>query len=116
MRRSSTGLPRRPQITYATGTGWRERSPDRPPTRTPSKLTPPCKPRCSHTASPKVIFVDGNKRLALVAMLTFLEINGYRVDTSDPELAESILDLASGTAPEELAARIRTTLIPTRRT
>lgn len=49
-------------------------------------------------------------------MLTFLEINGYRVDTSDPELAESILDLASGTAPEELAARIRTTLIPTRRT
>jgi hypothetical protein len=30
-------------------------------------------------------FLDGNKRLALVAMLTFLEINGYRVDATHPE-------------------------------
>src|ERR1700722_1946609 len=31
-------------------------------------------------------FIDGNKRMALVAMLTFLEINGLRVEASDPEL------------------------------
>lgn len=61
-------------------------------------------------------FIDGNKRLALVLMLTFLEVNGYRVKVSDPELADWILDLASGTTPQELAARIRTALIPARRT
>jgi prophage maintenance system killer protein len=33
-------------------------------------------------------FIDGNKRTALVAMLTFLEINGMEVDASDPELAD----------------------------
>lgn len=32
-------------------------------------------------------FLDGNKRLALIAMLTFLELNGHRIDASDPELA-----------------------------
>ena len=32
-------------------------------------------------------FLDGNKRTALVAMLTFLEINGLRVKASDHELA-----------------------------
>jgi len=30
-------------------------------------------------------FLDGNKRLALVAMLTFLEANGYRIEATDPE-------------------------------
>ena len=30
-------------------------------------------------------FIDGNKRTALVAMLTFLEVNGLRVRTSDRE-------------------------------
>ncbi|MDQ2911595.1 MAG: type II toxin-antitoxin system death-on-curing family toxin [Actinomycetota bacterium] len=29
-------------------------------------------------------FLDGNKRLALVAMLTFLEANGYRIEATDP--------------------------------
>lgn len=57
-------------------------------------------------------FIDGNKRLALVSMLTFLEINGYRVQASDPELADWILDLAAGTTPKELASRIRAALKP----
>lgn len=30
-------------------------------------------------------FIDGNKRLALVAMLTFLELGDYRVDPPDTE-------------------------------
>jgi death-on-curing protein len=33
-------------------------------------------------------FLDGNKRTALVAMLTFLEINGFRLKASDRELAD----------------------------
>lgn len=52
-------------------------------------------------------FVDGNKRLALVAMLTFLEVNGHRVESTDPELAEWIISLSAGTTPEELAELVR---------
>jgi prophage maintenance system killer protein len=38
-------------------------------------------------------FIDGNKRLALVAMLAFLEVNGYAVEATDPELATWIISL-----------------------
>jgi death on curing protein len=57
-------------------------------------------------------FLDGNKRLALVAMLTFLEINGYRVDATDPEQANSIIQLSSGLTEAQLADLIRTRLRP----
>ena len=33
-------------------------------------------------------FVDGNKRTAAAAMLTFLHVNGYDVDRTDDEIAE----------------------------
>jgi death-on-curing protein len=52
-------------------------------------------------------FIDGNKRTALVAMLTFLEVNGLRVEASDPELADWILRFSSGTTPEDVANIIR---------
>lgn len=58
-------------------------------------------------------FIDANKRLALVAMLTFLEVNGYRVEASDPELAEWILRLSAGTTPGQLAHDLRERLRPT---
>jgi prophage maintenance system killer protein len=48
-------------------------------------------------------FIDGNKRTALIAMLTFLEINGWRVEASDPELADWILSFSSGATPEAVA-------------
>ncbi len=57
-------------------------------------------------------FLDGNKRLALVAMLTFLEANGYRVDATDPELADWIIALSGDLTPEQLAERIRQRLKP----
>ena len=57
-------------------------------------------------------FLDGNKRLALVAMLTFLEANGHRVDAADPELAEWVIGLSAGLTPEQPAERIRPLLIP----
>jgi death-on-curing protein len=52
-------------------------------------------------------FIDGDKRLALVAMLTFLEINGLSVEASDPDLARWIIDLSAGTSPQQLATLIR---------
>jgi death on curing protein len=57
-------------------------------------------------------FLDGNKRLALVAMLTFLETNGHRVNATDPELADWIIDLSRDLTPEALAERLRRRLIP----
>lgn len=48
-------------------------------------------------------FIDGNKRTALIAMLAFLEINGWRVEASDPELAGWILSFSGGTTPEAVA-------------
>ncbi len=57
-------------------------------------------------------FVDGNKRTALVAMLTFLEINDLSVRVSDSELASWIVSLSEGTTPEQLADTIRTALFP----
>jgi len=52
-------------------------------------------------------FIDGNKRTALVAMLTFLEVNGLRVEASDRELAEWIRAFSDGATPEQVAALIR---------
>ena len=57
-------------------------------------------------------FIDGNKRLALVAMLTFLDVNGYRLPVSDRKLADWIIDLSAGTTPEELADRLRAAMVP----
>jgi death on curing protein len=57
-------------------------------------------------------FIDGNKRAALVAMLTFLEINGARVDADDRELADWILSLSAGATPEQLAERLRRAMLP----
>jgi prophage maintenance system killer protein len=36
-------------------------------------------------------------------MLVFLEINGWRVEASDPELADWILSFSAGATPEEVA-------------
>lgn len=41
-------------------------------------------------------FVDGNKRIGVYIMLTFLEVNGIRIDCSDEELITLGLGLAAG--------------------
>jgi len=58
------------------------------------------------------IFLDGNKRTALVAMETFLRWNGYRLVVGDAVLAQWILELSTGLTPEALADRIRGILRP----
>ncbi len=41
-------------------------------------------------------FVDGNKRIGILVMLTFLEVNGMRVICSDGELIDIGLGVADG--------------------
>ena len=56
-------------------------------------------------------FIEGNKRVALEAMRTFLLINGYTITAPQVDRAAWILDLSAGGTVEELAKRIRSTLI-----
>ena len=55
-------------------------------------------------------FIDGNKRAALVVMLTFLVINGSRVQARDRELADWIVAFSAGASPHEVAEVVRTRL------
>jgi death on curing protein len=64
----------------------------------------------AHGVAEGQLFIDGNKRTALVAMLTFLEINGLRVEASDPEFADWILSFSAGVTPEDVAGLLRPTL------
>ncbi len=41
-------------------------------------------------------FVDGNKRIGIYVMLTFLEVNGIRIDCTNEDVVEIGLALASG--------------------
>ncbi|PTQ55189.1 MAG: Death on curing protein, Doc toxin [Candidatus Carbobacillus altaicus] len=41
-------------------------------------------------------FVDGNKRIGMLAMLVFLEINGIGLTCSDQDIIETGLKLAAG--------------------
>lgn len=53
-------------------------------------------------------FVDGNKRIALIALEYFLALNGYMLVADDAQCVLAILSLASGTlAEKELAQWIR---------
>jgi death-on-curing protein len=46
-------------------------------------------------------FSDGNKRIGILAMLTFLELNGIHVDCTDEELVQVGFSLANGTMDAE---------------
>ena len=54
-------------------------------------------------------FIDGNKRIALVAMDAFLQNNGYEICATEKEVYENIIQLASGLlTKEELAGWLET--------
>lgn len=61
----------------------------------------------AHGLAEGQFFIDGNKRIGLIAMLTFLEINGVTITATDQELADWILGLSAGDTPGRLAERIR---------
>ena len=50
-------------------------------------------------------FIDGNKRIAFVAMMTFLRRNGVRFAPDQAQAAQAILGLAAGEISEESLAR-----------
>lgn len=53
-------------------------------------------------------FVDGNKRIGMYIMLTFLEVNGIRLDCTNEDVVETGLGVASGKMSyEELLAWVK---------
>jgi len=58
-------------------------------------------------------FLDGNKRIAFVAMNMFLLINGFEIEAPEPEVIAVMLQVASGDLDEsELTAWIRSVTVP----
>ncbi len=58
-------------------------------------------------------FVDGNKRVAFVAMYVFLALNGHDLVASEPEVVTIMESVASGTVDEPaLAEWLRTAMQP----
>ena len=47
------------------------------------------------------IFLDGNKRIGVYAMLVFLELNGMEIECSDEELVTLGLEIAAGQYKDE---------------
>jgi death-on-curing protein len=59
-------------------------------------------------------FVDGNKRTALLAIVTFLGLNGVEFDVPEPEAVVMMLAVAAGEVDEEglalwIADKLRST-------
>ncbi|MBQ3290474.1 MAG: type II toxin-antitoxin system death-on-curing family toxin [Kiritimatiellae bacterium] len=53
-------------------------------------------------------FLDGNKRIGMYVMLTFLEVNGIRLQCTDEDIVHAGLSLADGSMGyNELLAWIR---------
>lgn len=47
---------------------------------------------------------DGNKRIGFLAMVTFLEVNGYEFSATEADVVTAILALADGKLSEEALA------------
>lgn len=52
--------------------------------------------RLGYTLISDHAFVDGNKRIGMYVMMTFLEVNGIRLECTNEEVAEVGLGVASG--------------------
>ena len=52
--------------------------------------------RLGYTLISNNAFVDGNKRIGMYVMLTFLEVNGIRLDCTNDEIVEVGFAVASG--------------------
>ncbi|MEO6529029.1 MAG: type II toxin-antitoxin system death-on-curing family toxin [Gemmatimonadaceae bacterium] len=58
-------------------------------------------------------YSDGNKRIAFMAMYTFLGMNGWDIVASEPEVVRLMLDVApQHQGEEELAAWLREHCVP----
>ena len=57
--------------------------------------------RLGYTLVSNHAFVDGNKRIGMYVMLTFLEVNGIHMDCTNEEVTEMGLGLADGSVSYE---------------
>ena len=65
--------------------------------------------RLGYTLISNHAFVDGNKRIGMYVMLTFLEVNGIHMDCTNEDVVEAGLGVASGEMNyEELLVRVKT--------
>jgi death-on-curing protein len=46
-------------------------------------------------------FIDGNKRIGLICLVSFLTLNGHRLTCSQPEETDMVLRAAAGEITEE---------------
>ncbi len=57
-------------------------------------------------------FIDGNKRGAFMAMYTFLGLNGYEIETTEPEVVALMLGVAdSSVSEDELISWLRKRIV-----
>lgn len=52
--------------------------------------------RLGYTLISNHAFVDGNKRIGMYVMLTFMEVNGIRMDCTNEEVYETGMSVADG--------------------
>jgi death-on-curing protein len=58
-------------------------------------------------------FLDGNKRIAFVAMNVFLILNGYEIEAPEPAVVDTMLRVADGrNGVDDLAAWLRSVIVP----
>jgi death-on-curing protein len=63
-----------------------------------------------HSLARNHALVDGNKRLALAAVIAFYGVNGLRLTLTNDEAYDLVIDVATGMldAADDIAARLRT--------
>jgi death-on-curing protein len=49
-----------------------------------------------HSLARSHVLVDGNKRLAWLATVVFLDLNGYEADLTDDEAFDLVMNVAEG--------------------
>ena len=65
-----------------------------------------------HSVAANHCLVDGNKRLAFLAAVVFLDINGHGVALTDDEAFELTMDVASGVLTDVLGIAQRLKVTP----
>ena len=57
-------------------------------------------------------FIDGNKRTAVVASLTFLDMNGIEIDADEDDFYDLVIGVAAGRVSKSAVAVFLTTAAP----
>jgi death-on-curing protein len=67
-----------------------------------------------HSLARNHAIVDGNKRLALAAVIAFYGVHGYRLTLTNDEAYDLVIDVAAGNldSVDDIAARLKTGTAP----